>query len=142
MAKIIKLTEFTVTIGFEDGTAKNYDLSCLNFDNPYIGEEVEIYDDSGIPIIAQRTPRYANGIGNWNSERDVISGKTYVNKMIYCLLALCFGTIGLHMFYARKVTKGVLMVLFCWTAIPTIISLIQAISAVMQPADQYGMILV
>lgn len=142
MAKIVRLTEFTVTIGFEDGSTKNYDISYLNFNNPYIGEEVEIYDDNGTPIIAQRNPEYSSGIGNLNSERDVISGKTYVNKIIYCVLALFFGTIGLHMFYARKVTKGVLMLLFCWTAIPTIISLIQAISAIMQPADQYGMILV
>ena len=51
--------------------------------------------------------------------------------MIYLLLALFLGGIGAHDFYVGKPLKGLIKLVFCWTGIPTIISLFNIIGALM-----------
>ena len=41
------------------------------------------------------------------------------------LLCIFLGGLGAHRFYLGKVTSGVLSILFCWTFIPEIISLVE-----------------
>lgn len=48
-------------------------------------------------------------------------------RCIAFLFALCGGTIGLHKFYLGQVWMGILYLLFCWTAIPTVIGIIEAV---------------
>lgn len=66
--------------------------------------------------------------------------KKKVDKVIYCLLALFFGGLGVHKFYSGKVIWGVLYVVFCWTYIPAIIAIIELIIALCQKADIDGKI--
>lgn len=49
------------------------------------------------------------------------------NKIIAALLAIFFGGIGLHKFYLGRIVWGIVYVLFCWTAIPALIGLIEGI---------------
>lgn len=65
-----------------------------------------------------------------------------VNKVAYCLFAFLLGGIGIHKFYAGKTTAGILYILFSWTAIPTIISLVEFIIALTKKADANGNIIV
>lgn len=51
--------------------------------------------------------------------------------MIYLLLALFLGGIGAHDFYVGKPVAGLIKLVFCWTGIPTIISLFNIIGALM-----------
>lgn len=51
--------------------------------------------------------------------------------MVYLLLALFLGGIGAHDFYVGKPVKGLIKLVFCWTGIPTIISLFNIIGALM-----------
>lgn len=51
---------------------------------------------------------------------------TYNNK-IYGILALFLGTFGVHKFYAKKYKSGIKYLIFCWTFIPTILSIIDGI---------------
>ena len=51
-----------------------------------------------------------------------------VNKTLYVLCALFLGGVGIHKFYADKVGQGVLHLVFFWTLIPTIVSIIHGIS--------------
>lgn len=51
--------------------------------------------------------------------------------MVYLLLALFLGGIGAHDFYVGKPVKGLIKLAFCWTGIPTIISLFNIIGALM-----------
>ena len=55
--------------------------------------------------------------------------------MIYLLLALFLGGIGAHDFYVGKPVKGLIKLVFCWTGIPTIISLFNIIGALMNKDD-------
>ncbi|MDD3341390.1 MAG: TM2 domain-containing protein [Bacilli bacterium] len=66
----------------------------------------------------------------------------HVNKIIYCILALFLGSIGIHKMYAGKTNIGLLYLLLCWTYIPTIISVFDFIAALCKTADVNGNILV
>lgn len=48
-----------------------------------------------------------------------------VNKIAYALLAILLGGIGIHRFYARRFVSGILYILFCWTAIPAILGIVE-----------------
>lgn len=50
---------------------------------------------------------------------------------VYLLLAVFLGGIGAHDFYVGKPVKGLIKLAFCWTGIPTIISLFNIIGALM-----------
>ena len=42
-----------------------------------------------------------------------------------CLLCLFLGGIGIHQFYLKSPVAGVIYLLFCWTFIPLILSVIE-----------------
>jgi TM2 domain-containing membrane protein YozV len=47
------------------------------------------------------------------------------DEVVGVLLALFLGTFGAHQFYLRRVGLGILYILFFWTGIPTIVSLVE-----------------
>lgn len=49
------------------------------------------------------------------------------NKTTAALLAFFVGGLGIHKFYLRENTAGILYLVFCWTAIPGILALTDAI---------------
>lgn len=51
-----------------------------------------------------------------------------VNKTLYAVLTLLLGTFGINKFYAGKIKSGLLSILFCWTGIPTILSVAEFIT--------------
>ncbi len=61
-----------------------------------------------------------------------------VNKVIYILLAFFLGFVGIHKFYAGRPLKGLFYVLFCWTGIPWLIGIIEAVLAVFKSTDSDG----
>lgn len=63
-----------------------------------------------------------------------------VNKAIYAVLTILLGTIGVNKFYAGKVRSGILSILFCWTGIPTILSVAEFITVLTEKSDKEGKI--
>lgn len=49
------------------------------------------------------------------------------SKTTAALLALFLGGLGIHKFYLGQKTAGILYLVFCWTFIPAMISLVEAI---------------
>ncbi|NTU68757.1 MAG: TM2 domain-containing protein [Chlorobiaceae bacterium] len=49
------------------------------------------------------------------------------SKLAAALFAFFLGSIGVHKFYLGKIGWGVVYILFCWTFIPSIVSLIEGI---------------
>lgn len=45
----------------------------------------------------------------------------------FAILALLLGGLGIHLFYVGKTVRGLLHLLFCWTFIPAIVALVDAI---------------
>ncbi|NTW06695.1 MAG: TM2 domain-containing protein [Syntrophaceae bacterium] len=51
----------------------------------------------------------------------------YKSRGVAILLSLLFGGIGAHKFYVDKPRSGILYLLFCWTFIPSVFGIIEAI---------------
>ena len=47
------------------------------------------------------------------------------DEVVGVLLAFFLGSFGAHHFYLRRTGLGILYALFCWTGIPTVVSLIE-----------------
>ena len=50
---------------------------------------------------------------------------TQRNELVGVLLALFLGGIGIHHFYLRRIGLGILYIAFSWTAIPSLLGLIE-----------------
>lgn len=49
------------------------------------------------------------------------------NKWVAILLAFFLGVFGIHKFYLGRTGLGVLYLLFCWTGIPAIVGIVEAV---------------
>lgn len=63
-----------------------------------------------------------------------------VNKLAFILLALFLGSFGIHRFYARKFISGTIYLLLSWTFIPTFLSIIEALLALLKKPNEIGQI--
>ena len=142
MAKIIEITAEHVSIGMDDGSIREIRPSDVSF-IPQIGDEVEIYETENRIIVQKKSsaPQTPEG-GIHTPPQVLVSGGKVVNKVIYCVLALFLGGIGVHKFYAGQIGTGICYLLFCWTFIPGIIAFIEAIIALCKHADAAGNIVV
>ena len=142
MAKIIQIENEVVTIGTDNGGIQEVRISDCNFE-PTIGDEVEVFSTEmkTIVIKKEKQTQLSNNNTVPASPLYVTSSKA-VNKVLYCVLALFLGGIGVHKFYAGKIGTGILFLLFCWTWIPEIISLFDFIIGLCKQADANGNILV
>lgn len=152
MAKIIKIEDDKILIGTDNGEIKEVRKEDVSF-NPTVNQEVDIFESSDSIIVTKKEKKEENNIPgginiNLQNNQSVPAGQLYVaqnkkvvNKVVYCLLALFLGGIGIHKMYAGKVGTGILYLLFCWTCIPAFIAFIDLIVAICQKADANGNIL-
>lgn len=61
-----------------------------------------------------------------------------VNKVIYLLITFFLGGIGIHKFYIKKNTAGILYFLFCWTGIPALLAIYDLVVAFLKKEDADG----
>ncbi len=152
MAKIIRIDGEIVSIGTDDNRIKEVRLSDINF-SPAIGDEVEVFENDGSVIVSKKNNKLEeknnsginiNVSNSQNAEQPiyVANNTKAVNKVVYCLLTFFLGGIGIHKFYAGKISSGILYILFCWTFIPSFIAFIEFIVALCKKSDANGNILV
>lgn len=60
------------------------------------------------------------------------------NKITAGILALLVGGLGAHHFYLKHIGRGILYLLFCWTFIPALISLIEGIVYLTMSDDEFS----
>ena len=64
------------------------------------------------------------------------------NKSVAALFSLFLGGLGMHKFYLGQTMQGVFYLLFCWTFIPAILGLVEAIGFLLMSeqkfAEKYG----
>lgn len=59
------------------------------------------------------------------------------SKNTACVLAILLGGLGAQWFYLGRAGRGIIYLLFCWTYIPAILSLIQGISFACMNNDDF-----
>ncbi len=60
------------------------------------------------------------------------------NSHIECgLIAIVFGSLGLHKFYRGKYGRGMLYFLFCWSGIPALVGILEGIHYLTQTQEQF-----
>lgn len=151
MSKILEITGEIISIGLDNGDIKEIRRSDITF-IPQVGDEVEIFQTETKTIVSKIEQKQEIPQGGINvtvqqsqgstSPQYIANGTKAVNKTIYCILALLLGGLGIHKFYAGKISAGILFILFCWTCIPAIIALVDFISALCKKSDTNGNILV
>ena len=48
------------------------------------------------------------------------------SRVAMALLAFFFGTFGVQQFYIGRIARGIFSILFCWTGVPTVAGIIEA----------------
>lgn len=151
MAKILSITNTIISIGTDEGGIKEVRAEDLNF-VPHVGDQVEIFETDTKVIVSKventnsDTPAGGININVQNAQNtfaatSMVSGKV-VSKVAYCVLAFFLGGFGIHKFYAGRTGAGLVMLLFCWTGIPAVISLVDFIVGLTKKADSNGNIII
>lgn len=130
MGKIIRIEGGNIYVGMKDGSLKEIPISTLKF-TPVLNMPVEVYESATETIVV------AKPVYNETQVEGVV-----VNKIAYVLLAFFLGGLGVHKFYAKKTMAGILYFIFCWTGIPALISLVEAIMALTKDGDANGNIII
>ena len=99
MAKVIKVSAGEVTIAQNNGELITVPDHAIDF-VPKVNDLVEVYKTDDTYIINKAAPT--------NHVTTIHTGKKPVNKIAYGLLAIFFGGIGVHKFYAGKIGLGIL----------------------------------
>lgn len=60
------------------------------------------------------------------------------NKTTAALLALFLGGLGLHKFYLGRTGMGLIYLVFCWTLIPALISLVEGIQFLSMSESEFA----
>jgi TM2 domain-containing membrane protein YozV/RNA polymerase subunit RPABC4/transcription elongation factor Spt4 len=60
------------------------------------------------------------------------------SKVLAALLAFFLGGFGVHKFYLGEIGLGILYLLFCWTFIPALIAIIEAIVYLAMSEEQFA----
>jgi hypothetical protein len=80
---------------------------------------------------ALRAADRQNGNVYMNAAVSAPSMPAYVlpakSKSVAIVLALLLGGLGLHKFYLGKPVQGILYLVFCWTFIPAVLGIIDAV---------------
>lgn len=81
-----------------------------------------------------KIPNNTNNSNYASSANTTVSLKTKTKTI---LLAFFLGAFGAHRFYLRQYWKGIFSILFCWTYIPFIISLIDVVIFIVMKKDEF-----
>ena len=123
---------------------------------PKLGDEVEVHkvDDEIIIIKAEEKKddnvkiNIVNENNSSQNQSQVVytqattPGLHYVNKWVYVLLAIFFGGLGAHHFYAGYNSKGIFYLLLFVTGISIILGFFQGVLALFKTPDANGKIMV
>ena len=78
---------------------------------------------------------------NENQTTDTTSSdsttNSEINKTLIGVLAILFGAYGIHHFLMGHIKRGVLSILFFWTLIPTVFSIIEGIRILCMSEEQF-----
>jgi TM2 domain-containing membrane protein YozV len=69
--------------------------------------------------------------------RQIIAGSSGKSRSLTIVLALFLGGVGAHKFYLEKPGRGMIYLLWCWTFIPAVVSIVEAFYYLGMPEDEF-----
>ncbi len=111
-----------------------------------VGQFLDAVDDGSdgrllfLPAADDQQKIVINNTNTQVQSAPVLMKRYRVGKWLYVGLAILLGTIGAHKFALGKTGMGVLYIVFCWTAIPTLAGFIEGIAAACKTPDAEGYI--
>lgn len=97
----------------------------------YCGMELHgsetVCPNCGGPVQSQPVQQKQTQSNNMSVVKQHFSNERQCNKVVYILLAIFFGTLGIHDFYAKYYVRGIIKIVLTLTFIGVYISLIWSI---------------
>ena len=110
---------------------KDYKKITPNEENvcPTCGhEETDSLDDSDTVVVDHTASTNTTTTSTGNSE---------MSKTLIGVLAILFGAYGIHHFFLGHIKRGILSILFCWTLVPTVLSIAEGIHILCMSEEQF-----
>ena len=110
---------------------KDYKKITPNEENvcPACGhEETDSLDDSDTVAVDHTASTSTTTTSTGNSE---------ISKTLIGILAILFGAYGIHHFFLGHIKRGILSILFCWTLVPTVLSIAEGIHILCMSEEQF-----
>ena len=91
-------------------------------------EETDSLDDSDTTAVDHAASTSTTTASTGNSE---------MSKTLIGVLAILFGAYGIHHFFLGHIKRGILSILFCWTLVPTVLSIAEGIHILCMSEEQF-----
>lgn len=72
-----------------------------------------------------------------NSTATTSNTNLEISKTLIGILAILFGAYGIHHFFLGHIKRGILSILFCWTLVPTVLSIAEGIHILCMSEEQF-----
>lgn len=106
--------------------------ACPHCGNPMYGG----YGGYGQP--PQNYNQFNHAYNNPNPYNNAYTPVAPKSKTTAALLALFLGGLGIHYFYLNKPIPGIVFLVLCWTWIPALLALVQAIMMFTMNDEQFN----
>ena len=134
MAEIVAIDGATVRVGGEDGAISSLPIAALRYSNPQVGDQVRVYRDASETVVTKV------GVLAQSSGFSADEDRRRVNKVLYVLMALFLGGLGVHRFLRGQVGLGILMIFVGWLTLgiwPLIDFIISLVKLSAYPGEDY-----
>lgn len=91
-----------------------------------VSEQAQFCSGCGSPKLANATVVTSSAASTMVSSPGPVSAPPK-SRITAAILALLLGGIGVHKFYMGKIWPGVIYILLCWTYVPALVALVEAI---------------
>lgn len=116
MNKIIKIEGNEIYIGTDEQTIIKAPISAVNYADPQINDEVNVFQDGETIIVSQVEKNLATGVQvNVQQGNTIVAKEKSLNKHVFVWVgAFLFGGLGVDRFMRGQVGLGIVKLLFGW----------------------------